>query len=247
MKDSQQNVIAIHDTIRGVEVDVTGVVSAGWLTRLFDRGRWKVSTRDGAAFRKQMERSVARAIILEYNEPLRYGEEVEIVTWVARVGRTSFDFDHRITRCSDQAIAARARMTAVNLGRGGPSPIDPMIATLVVNEPTPAIRRWTASDRAQSWKRQWIISPSDHGHSHVNFARYVDFLDDTRWFAAQAGAPAGLKGRFETLSVEYLREAHAGDRVQMETWVTGKRTRAYELTRQPSAEVLARGHIAVQP
>jgi acyl-CoA thioesterase FadM len=45
----------------------------------------------------------------------------------------------------------------------------------------------------------------------------------------------------ELLSVEYIREAHAGERVQMETWVTGDRSRAYELTRRGTDEVLARG------
>jgi hypothetical protein len=29
----------------------------------------------------------------------------------------------------------------------------------------------------------------------------------------------------------------------METWVTGDRSRAYELTRQPDGEVLARGQV----
>jgi hypothetical protein len=136
-----------------------------------------------------------------------------------------------------------AGMTVVNLGPEGPGPINPIIATLVLDKPAPAVRRWSASDRTHSWKRQWIICPSDHGFRHVNQARYVDFIDDTRWFAAQVGNPAGLEGPSAGLSVEYLREAHAGERVQMETWVTGERTRAYELTQQPSGEVLARGQV----
>jgi acyl-CoA thioesterase FadM len=77
----------------------------------------------------------------------------------------------------------------------------------------------------------------------VNQARYVDYIDDTRWFAAQAGDRSGVEGRLAGLSVEYRRETHAGERVQMETWVTGDRTRAYELTRQPDGEVLARGQV----
>ena len=99
-------------------------------------------------------------------------------------------------------------------------------------------------DRLQSWKRQWLVRPSDQdSFRHVNQARYVDYIDDTRWFAAQAGEPAGVEGPLGGLSVEYQRETHAGEQIQMETWVTGDRTRAYELTRQTDGEVLARGQV----
>ena len=86
------------------------------------------------------------------------------------------------------------------------------------------------------------VRPSDQdSFRHVNQARYVDYIDDTRWFAAQAGQDAGLEGPLAALSVEYIREPHAGERVQMETWVTGDRSRAYELTLVPTGEVLTRG------
>lgn len=52
-----------------------------------------------------------------------------------------------------------------------------------------------------------------------------------------------MEGALAGLSVEYRRETHAGEQIQMETWVTGDRTRAYELTRQPDGEVLARGQV----
>ncbi|MGB5547897.1 MAG: acyl-CoA thioesterase, partial [Polyangiales bacterium] len=121
-------------------------------------------------------------------------------------------------------------------------PIEPLVASFVVDEPTPAAQPWVQGERTRSWTREWIVRPSDQdSFRHVNQARYVDYIDDTRWFASQAGAAAGLEGPLETLTVEYLRETHAGERVQMETWVTGDRRRAYELSRQPSGELLSRG------
>jgi len=242
MDTSVQTLTTIPHTVRGIELDATGSVSPGWMSRLFEHARWTMFTMDERWLRNRMEGGVARAGTFEYGEPLRYRDELEIATWVARVGRTSFDFGHRIVRVRDGAIAARARMTVVNLGPEGPAPLDPVIAGFVLDEPAPTAPPWPEGDRVGSWKRTWIVRPSDQdSFRHVNQARYVDYIDDTRWFAAQAGEPAGLEGRLAALSVEYRREAHAGEQVQMETWVTRDRTRAYELTRQPSGEVLARG------
>ncbi|MGB8329057.1 MAG: acyl-CoA thioesterase [Polyangiales bacterium] len=242
MNASLQKLTTIPYRIRGIELDATGFVSPGWLSRIFEHSRWQVFAMDDFALRNRMEGGVARAATFEYREALGYQDELEIATWVARVGRTSFDFGHRIIRLRDGAIAARARMTIVNLGPDGPAALDPVVASFVTEEPAPSVRPWPDGERSRSWKRQWIVRPSDQdSFAHVNQARYVDYIDDTRWFAAQAGEAAGLEGRLTGLSVEYGREAHAGELVQMETWVTGERSRAYELTREPSGELLARG------
>jgi len=244
MIDSLQKLTTLGYTIRGIELDATGSVSPGWFSRILEHTRWQVFAMDDFALRNRMDGGVARAGTFEYGMPLTYQDELEIATWVARLGRTSFDFGHRITRVRDGAIAARARMTVVNLGPEGPAPIDPVVATCVLDEPAPSVRPWPEGDRQQSWKRQWVVRPSDQdSFRHVNQARYVDYIDDTRWFAAQAGEPAGVEGPLAGLSVEYRRETHAGQQIQMETWVAGDRTRAYELTRQPDGEVLARGQV----
>jgi acyl-CoA thioesterase FadM len=242
MDDPAQKITITRYTVRGIELDASGSVSPGWFSRIFEHTRWKVFAMDDFALRNRLEGGVARAGTFEYGAPLSYQDELEILTWVARVGRTSFDFGHRVTRLRDGAIAARARMTVVNLGPDGPAPIEPLVASFVVDEPTPAAQPWVEGERTRSWTRDWIVRPSDQdSFRHVNQARYVDYIDDTRWFASQAGAAAGLEGPLETLTVEYLRETHAGERVQMETWVTGDRRRAYELSRQPSGELLSRG------
>jgi acyl-CoA thioesterase FadM len=55
-----------------------------------------------------------------------------------------------------------------------------------------------------------------------------------------------MEGRLGGLSVEYIRETHAGEVIRIETWVTGDHSRAYEFTRQAGGEVLARGQIFQQ-
>jgi acyl-CoA thioesterase FadM len=244
MSDSLQKVTTTRFTIQGIELDASGSVSPGWLSRILEHARWQVFAMDDYALRNRIKGGVARAGTFEYGVPLTYQDELEIATWIARVGRTSFDFGHKITRLRDGGVAARARMTVVNLGSEGPAPLDSAFATCVVDEPAPLVRPWPDGDRAQSWKRQWVVRPSDQDNfRHVNQARYVDYIDDTRWFAAQAGQPAGVEGPLAGLSVEYRRETHAGEQVQMETWVTGDRTRAYELSRQPEGELLTRGQV----
>ncbi len=244
MTSSAQNLTTVRYRIRGIELDATGSVSPGWLSRVLEHIRWEVFAKDDFVLRNRMEGGVARAGVFEYGAPLVYQDELEIATWVARAGRTSLDFGHRVVRLRDGAIAARARMTVVNLGPSGPAPIDPVVSSFVLDEAAPPVRPWPEGPRVHPWKRQWLVRPSDQdSFGHVNQARYVDYIDDTRWFATKAGAPAGLEGRLGGLSVEYIRETHAGEQVQMETWVTGAHSRAYELSRQPGGEVLARGQV----
>jgi acyl-CoA thioesterase FadM len=232
----------VRYTIRGIELDASRSVSPGWLSRIFEDTRWRVFAMEGYALRGLMTGGVARAGTYEYASPLAFGEEVDITTWVARVGRTSFDFGHRIVRVSDGAIAATARMTVVNLGPDGPAPVDPIVHCYVVDETAPRVRPFPEGSRTDAWSREWVVRPSDQdSFQHVNQARYVDYIDDTRWFAAEAGARAGLRGRLDALTVEYVREAHAGDRVRMETWCTGEGARAFELTRTSDGVVLTRG------
>jgi acyl-CoA thioesterase FadM len=234
-------------TIRGIELDASGSVPPGWFSRLYEDTRWRAFARDDYSLRGIMEGGVARAGHYEYLAPLGYGDRVEIGTWVARVGRTSFDFGHRIVRVDDGVVAARARMTVVNLDANGPAPIDPIVANYVLDEPVPPARPWPDGERTSSWKRRWLVRPSDQdSFRHVNQARYVDYIDDTRWFASEAGEKAGLRGTLTGLSVEYIREAHAGEEVEMETWVSGPQSRAYELTLRTTGEVLTRGQAIVE-
>jgi acyl-CoA thioesterase FadM len=228
--------------VRGIELDATGTVSPGWICRILEHTRWQLFSTNDFALRGLLEGGVARAGIYEYSQPLRHQDELEIETWVARVGRTSFDFGHRITRSDDGEMAVRARITIVSLGPDGPAPVNPAVAALVTDEVAPPAHPCPGGDRTHPYKLQWVVRPSDQdSFRHVNQARYVDYIDDTRWLAAQTGQVAGLEGRLKALSVEYLRETHAGEGVQMETWVTGEDSRAFELTRA-TGEILARGH-----
>lgn len=242
MTEPAHKMVRTRHTVPGIEADANSSVAPGWISRILERERWSVFGLDTFALRDRVVGGVARAGVFAYRGPLRINDELEITTWLARVGNTSYDFGHEIKRLSDDMDAVRARVTVVHLGPDGPAPLGADLADAVVDEPLPARAIWPDGDRRSAWTRQWIVRPSDQdSFRHVNQARYVDYIDDTRQLASIAGAAAGLEGPLASLSVEYIRETHAGQLVQMETWVTGDGTRAFELTRPETGEVHSRG------
>ncbi|MEM8606377.1 MAG: thioesterase family protein [Myxococcota bacterium] len=244
MNQVVESVVTAHHTVRGIETDASATVSPGWLSRMLEAARWDVFGRETFVLRNRIVGGVARAAAFEYGEALRYQDEIEIATWLARVGHTSYDFGHAVTRLSDGALASSGRVTVVHLGPDGPAPLDEDLSAAVIDRPVPDPVRWTPGERQSLWAHEWIIRPSDQdSFKHVNQARYVDFIDDTRQLGALAGATAGLSGELSALSVEYLRETHAGATVRMETWVTGEKTRAFELSQPATGEIHARGHV----
>ncbi|MEM7138774.1 MAG: acyl-CoA thioesterase [Myxococcota bacterium] len=242
MTTPTESIVIARHTIRGIETDASGTVSPGWLSRMLEAARWEVFGRDTFALRNRIVGGVARAAAFEYQEALRYQDEVELATWLARVGRTSYDFGHEMVRLKDGAVAVRARVTVVHIGPDGPAPLDEDLSAAVIERPLPDSVRWSEGQRRASWARQWIVRPSDQdSFRHVNQARYVDYIDDTRQLAELAGEAAGISGPLRALSVEYLKETHAGAEVRMETWLTNDGTRAFELSHLETGDVHARG------
>jgi len=242
MAEPTLKIVTTHHTIPGIETDATSTVGPGWISRMLERVRWSVFGLDTFALRDRVVGGVARAGVFEYHGPLQRNDELEITTWLARVGNTSYDFGHAIKRLGDGTVAVRARVTVVHIGPDGPAPLGADLHAAVHDEPVPVRAIWPEAERRSSWTRQWIVRPSDQdSFRHVNQARYVDYIDDTRHLASMAGEAAGLEGPLASLSVEYMRETHAGQLVQMETWVTGNGTRAFELTCPDTGEVHSRG------
>ena len=247
MSSGTDRIVTFLHVVRGIETDATSTVSPGWIARTLEHARWSVFGLETFALRNQAVGGVARAASFEYYEPLRFQDEIEVATWLARVGNTSYDFGHRIRRTGDGALAVLARVTVVHLGAHGPEPLPRGLQSAVHDEPTSPSVRWAETERQAPYGRQWIVRPSDQdSFGHVNQARYVDYIDDTRLLAAIAGEEAGAKGALATLSIEYLKETHAGERVQMLAWVTGPKSRAFELTKVGTGEPHARGQIRLR-
>lgn len=196
--------------VRGNEIGFTQAVPPGTLSRYAEWARWAMFRDASDAERVRIGAGVARAQHVESLHDVTYPTTLRMETVFGRVGRTSLDMVHSFTRVADAAVVARARITIVQLGPNGPTPIDPSVAALVTPTEAPDALAWTEPGEG-AFETTIVVRPSDQDQfGHVNQARYVDFADDLRWFAARAGHAAGFEGPLGHWSVDYRREVRVG-------------------------------------
>ncbi len=197
--------------VRGNEIGFTGSVQPGTLSRYAEWARWAMFRQPDFVMRDRLGGGVARAQHAVTFAELTYPSELRIETRLARTGRTSLDLAHQFVRVEDGARIANLRVTIVQLGPAGPSPIDPTLSELVTptDAPEPLPFVMPEGDTVFEWSIP--ARPSDQDQfRHVNQARYVDFADDVRWAAHAAGHPLGFEGPLGAYSVDYRREVRAG-------------------------------------
>ena len=152
-----------------------------------------------------------------------------------RVGRTSFDFAHRIVRAGATARSPPlARMTDRQPGPGADLPQwIPMVELVRGRRPCPSgstfpgrtAHRCVVPRVGRAPKRPRQLSTREPGSLRRLHRRHA-LVRSGGWSRRRApGSPRWFDGGV------HAREAHAGDRVRMETWPTGEGARAYELTR----------------
>lgn len=208
---------AMSATIFSLDIDVSGpelgpgsVAHTSHLFRYFERARWRLFDWSAEGGDNTMT-GVVRAQTAQIEAELRYGDRLVLQTWLARVGRTSFDFGHRLERVDGQLITT-SRCTVVRIGPTGPIPVDPSLAERVHEAPAPAHVAHGGVAGAGSYAQDVVVRPSDtDSFGHVNQARYIDLVDDARKLAALSGHPAGAEGRVAFASIEYIRETLARD------------------------------------
>jgi acyl-CoA thioesterase FadM len=208
---------------RGYEMDSTGYIPVSMLASFMEHTRWQSMQDPDFGLTRYWRRGVLRAQRIEVLERVTFDIELVIDCVVGRIGKTSFDLCNQMRRREDGALVARGVATAVNLGeRGRPTPIDPAAAELVRATPDfPPLELVPAPPGA--WTREITVCPSDQDiQQHVNHARYLDFVEDTRAFALRAGAYAGARELAERplrrVAISYEREASVGDTLRAATW-----------------------------
>jgi acyl-CoA thioesterase FadM len=239
---------SIRFPVRGNEIGFMGHISPGGLARYCEWARWAAALDPAYALAGKLGGGVARAQTLAITGALRFPGDVVVRTSIERVGRTSLDFGHELARAEDGAIVARTRVTVVQLGPSGPAPLPDEVRALA--EPTGAPAPLEAGGPAEgdAFTHRFVVRPSDLDQfGHVNQAKYVDFLDDARLFAARAAHPAGFDGPLGACSVEYEREVRAGEEVEARLERCGGELRRFALfvlpTGSGSAELAARGRL----
>jgi acyl-CoA thioesterase FadM len=99
-----------------------------------------------------------------------------------------------------------------------------------------------------------MVCPSDQDIlQHVNQARYMDWIEDTRWLAAQANGygehSRAAQRPARCIHIEYRREVTAGTPIRILTWPVGSHPEAFgfEVRRAEDGELLTRARVAVSP
>lgn len=240
--------------VRGHDIDRTGTVPPSGLLRFLESARWEML--DDPEFRLRRffdsgHRMVVRVQKLEIRESARFGDRLEVTSWVARVGRTSLDIAHRIL-ASDGREVARGLVVGVHLDpAGAPHPIPDDVRALVKGGELPAVTLELGPRPRDPVVLPLVVRPSDIDLlQHVNQARYADYFDDARALAAQAGSYGARRWAGDPcrrLVIDHAREARLGDRHAVHTWGIFQEPRAFafELWREGDASPLARARIEV--
>jgi len=214
-------------TTRGYEMDASGFIPLSVLASYMEHVRWQSMGEPAYPLRNYWRRGMIRAQRIEQFLPVVHDEELSIDCTLGRVGKTSLDLCHRMVRKRDGALVAHAAATAVNIGSDGrPTPLAAGISELLgepVEPDAPALEQ-AAPDGA--WEREIVVCPSDQDLlQHVNHARYIDFMEDTRVLAAHAGAFGAEAARAGQPSrrvwIAYERQASVGMTLRARAWAVG--------------------------
>lgn len=231
--------------VRGNEIGFAGYVPAGTLARYAEWARWAMFRDANDAARVKLGAGVARAQHFCTYDDIRYPATLQMETVIARTGRTSLDMAHTFTRVDDDVVVARARITIVQLGPTGPTPIDASLAALVTPTALPLALPFTMPDET-TFETTIVVRPSDQDQfGHVNQARYVDFADDVRVLAQRAEHAVGWDGPVGGWSVDYRREVKVGTVLAVRAAVTQDGVRSIALRELDTGIETTR--IAVRP
>lgn len=239
---------SIEVVIRGYEMSSRGLVTPANFARYFEHARWMALSNPEFVASKHLMRGVVRAQRLALVEPATFGGRLAIETWVGRVGRSSLDLISRARATSDGREVGLASCTVVALGEDGkPSPLSPELEDCVVEDVEPAKHELPEAPTKDLFNREITVMPSDLDvFQHVNQARYIDFIEDLRTLACNAGNYQGDKElrRLSHLQIDYVREARMSQVLRAVTWAASPLVYGFLLT-DTSGRVVTRARAAV--
>jgi acyl-CoA thioester hydrolase len=197
---------------------------------------------------------------VEFLSPARYGDTVEVKTWVVDFRHVRSQRAYELRRAGSGELVARGRTdwALINTATGRPAPIPPEMAAAFFPEgvpqtpaarepfpkappPPPGVFRMLRRVEFRD------VDPAQH----VNNAVYLSYIEDCAvqvvaahgWPLARMTAQGfGVVARRHR--VEYLQQAVLGDELEVATWVSGIRhssaTRHFTFTRVEDGAPVAR-------
>ncbi|MCB0200954.1 MAG: thioesterase family protein [Anaerolineae bacterium] len=223
--------------VRFHDCDVNQIVrGASWL-RYMQEAAFAAS--DAVGYTEERYRAIhriwlIRETVIEILHPLRYGDSVQITTWVDDFHRVRSRRAYEMRDSQSQMMVATAYTDWVllDLETGWPAVIpDEMIAAFTPDQApskTLARRRFPAPPPipASAHRQQQTVQWRDlDSAGHVNNAVYVDYIEDAaRQDLAALGWPSGrlndlgLDVATHRLHMEYRLPALLGDELIITTW-----------------------------
>jgi acyl-CoA thioester hydrolase len=226
--------------VRSTDCDAAGHVNNAVYLRYLQEVAVEASADvgyDGAWYAAHGVGWVIRRSRIDYLRPLRYGDEIDVTTFVVDVRRVRSQRNYEIVRAQDGVTAALAATDWVFVDRrtGAPARIpDDAPARFLPDGTAPGIERLadapappdTSPHNAFRATRRVYYYEIDE-HQHANNAVYLNYLEQA---AIDAGAALGfdmpqvaeLGGAIVVRrhDIEYLRPAQYGDTLDIATWIS---------------------------
>jgi acyl-CoA thioester hydrolase len=196
---------------------------------------------------------------IDYLRPLRYGDTVQVKTWVEDFRRARSRRAYEMTRDPGGEVVARAATDWVYVDSASlrPASVPPEMVTafgLSPGAPAPARTRFPAAPPPPpgvfKMRRQVQFRDLDE-LQHVNNAVYLDYAEDCgmQIINAYGWSLAALQAEdlgvvVKRHQIEYRQSAVMDDEVEVATWLSGVRrisaTRHYTISRMKDNALLAR-------
>ncbi|MGH2620390.1 MAG: acyl-[acyl-carrier-protein] thioesterase [Anaerolineales bacterium] len=249
--------------IRHDECDAYGVLNNAAYLRLAQETAWRHSIAAGfpPAYYESLQRAwLARETEIEYLQPVRYGETLQVKTFVSAtrraLARRAYEF--RVADSGELVARAHTDWVFFDLAAAAPATIPSEITEALFRgtEPPEPLKRTPfpaappAPAGAVTWRRrvEWRdIDPL----GHLNNAAYLSYTEEA---AIEAGnqygitsassAEAGLGWAVKRSRIEYRQPAVAGDELEVLTWLGSVRQasaeRHYSIFGASQRQLLAR-------
>lgn len=252
--------------VRHYECDTTGYVKCPNYLNYMQEAAFDASAAAGYSMDRYatMDRYwLVRETNVEYLHPLRYGDSVQVRTWVVDFRRVRSRRSYELRKAESGELAARASTDWVFLDTAADRPVS------IPREMMEAFFPEGVPDRAPPRARFPSASLPDTGTfrlrrrvewqdvdpaHHVNNAVYLAYLEECRLQAQAAkGWPqarmqeAGLAIQVRRYQIEYRQPALLGDELELATWVSDVKdttaVRHSTVTRVSDGELLAQARM----
>jgi len=248
--------------VRHYECDAYGHVNNVNYLRYMQETAFDASTAvgyDPARYATMGRRWLARQTEVEYLQPLRYGDTVQVKTWVEGFRRVTTLRRYEFFCDAELKATAYTHWAFLDIETGKPAQIPDEMAVAFIPDgqsETPQRVRFppAPSPPAGVFSMRRRVTWQDIGPGqHVNNAVYLSYVDDCGiQVAAAFGWPVGrmMAENFAIIvrrhQIEYLLPAVLDDELEIATWVSDvKRATAirhYTMTRVNDGLLIARAH-----